>query len=1254
MRDDRIRGWALSINWPSRERGWSIALTASALLAAAFSIAPDSARAQSFTWGGTGSTTSTSAYGTATNWSNPPTGAPPVFSTQSAIFGATGSATVTIGAGPMLPDSWTFTSNAQSYTISGNEVDFDVAGATGGLINNANAGQTIAISSNINGSVLGVQVQQLGNSTLVLSGANGYTGGTVISAGTVQVTNANSVGTGTVTLDNGGTFQLQSGTVGFTNNFAINAGGGTIDNHGGVLTISGVISDGTGAGLLTLIGTAVTELSGVNTYTGGTLVNGTTLVVSNNSSVGTGAVTLSNNAIFQADGLSDLTFANNFKLTGSNVIDANGTTLTIAGNISGTGSVEYANGGGPSFHAPGTVVLLGASSYTGGTLICSCTTLQLGDGTHTASIVGDITNEGKLDIVNANTSAITSIDNFGGTTTFRSGTSAGNIAITNEFLGETDFKGNSTAGNATIINVGGFSSGVTTFSNSASAGNANITNQDGSSTVFLGNSSAGNAVITNQSAGLSGFPGTLFGTTHNISLPGLGFFGNSTAGNATIINNGSDGVVAFGFPASYVAGHHLGFSADTATAGNANIVNSNGGNLEFNSFTTAGNATITTLGGSGVAFGDNSTGGNARFITDGTGFVDFTQTIGPNSDHRITAGSIEGSGTYYIGAGNSLVVGSNNLSTTLTGKLADYDPCGCFGGPGPGSLEKVGNGMLTLSGPNTYTGPTTVNGGFLDVESSIAFSSLTTVNAGGALTGAGTVGNTRIATGGIFQPGNGFGTSATVHGTLAFQSGALYLVQINSTSSTFANVTGTASVDGNVGVAIDPSSTVMKKYMILQAGGGVSGAFSGVSTPSNFVGSITYDPTHAYLNLDLNYGAHNNLNVNQQNVANTLSNFFNSNGGISAVLASLTPSGLSQAAGEVATGTQQATFNAMNMFMQLLSDPFVSGRNGGTVTGGGAQPYSEEDGSLAYASRSAGSARDALARMPTKADVARNDPFDNRWSVWGSAFGGGANISGNAALGSNTADTRAFGLAAGADYRITPATIAGFALAGGGTNFSVNSFGSGRSDMFQAGALVRHTVGNAYVTGVLAYGAQDVSTDRTVAATGDHLQANFTTNVWSGRLEGGYRYVTPWMGITPYAAAQFTTLQLPAYAEQVVAGAGLAALSYNSQTVTDSRTEVGLRGDKSYALQNGMFSLRGRLAWAHDFNTDRTAATAFQALPGTFFIVNGAAVAHDSALTTASAEMKWLNGWAAALTFEGEFSDVYNSYAGKGVVRYTW
>jgi uncharacterized protein with beta-barrel porin domain len=345
----------------------------------------------------------------------------------------------------------------------------------------------------------------------------------------------------------------------------------------------------------------------------------------------------------------------------------------------------------------------------------------------------------------------------------------------------------------------------------------------------------------------------------------------------------------------------------------------------------------------------------------------------------------------------------------------------------------------------------------------------------------------------------------------------------------------------------------------------------------------------------------------------------------------------------------------MNLFLSLLTDPFVSGRGSNVTAGGGAQPYAEEDSSLAYAARRSGGARDALARMPTKAEVARNYLLDNRWSVWGSAFGGGADISGNAALGSNSANVRAFGFAAGADYRISPTTLAGFALAGGGTNFSVNGSGYGRSDMFQAGAFVRHTIGAAYVTGALAYGGQEVTTDRFVTSAGiDHLRAQFNSNAWSGRVEGGYRYATPWMGITPYAAAQFTTISLPAYAEQVIAGSGMFALNYNARDVTDPRTELGVRADRSFAMSNGILTLRGRLAWAHDYYTDRNITPVFQALPGTSFVVNGAAQAHDSALTTASAEMRWLNGWSAAATFEGEFSNVMNSYAGKAVLRYAW
>jgi autotransporter-associated beta strand protein len=1197
-------------------------VVASMLCAAAFAglFSSSPARAQSYTWGG--GTTFTTDYGAATNWSNPGS-APPIVPSQSAIFGSTGSASVVLG-GPIGPASWTFNANAQAYSISGANVLFGLAGASSGIFNNANTGVTISISNNIMEVVAGAaQVQQLGNSTLVLSGSNDYSGGTLISAGTVRATNTNSVGVGSVTL-NGGTFQAGAAGLIFYNDFNVNTAGGTVDNNGTELALAGNISNGNGStGVLQLIDStnssgSVVVLSGTNnTYTGGTNVVNTTVQVNNNSSVGTGTVTLEN-ADFQAEGSTNLTFTNNFKInntTFGSAIDAFGSRLTIAGNISdgnGPGMLNVLDSIGG-----GAVVLLGNNTYTGGTFICSCGTLQLGNATHTASIVGAVENEGLFNIVNANTSGITSITNDGGLTIFRNATSAGTMTITNLFGGETDFVGSSTAGSATIINNAGF----TVFLDASTAGNANISNHDATTAfgTFGGTdtSTAGHATIINDDGGVV-------------------FLAKTNAGTANITNINGSGVIF----------------EDHASAASATITNNSGSETVFNAFTTAANATIITNNDSATLFNDKSTGGAAQFITNGTGLVNFSGSVGPNGDGRITAGSIAGSGTYDIGVGNTLVVGGNNLSTTVSGVIADS--CGCT--PGSGSLEKVGAGTLILSGTNTYTGTTAVNGGVLQVDGSIASSSQTTVNAGGTLAGAGTVGNTTIASGGIFAPGNATpGSFINVAGNLAFQSGALYFVQLNSTTSSFANVTGTAALNGSVGASFAPGSTVMKQYLILSAAGGVSSGFAGVAAePGGLVGTVSYDPTHAYLNFALNFAAKYALTVNQQNVATTLGNFFNANGGIPLSFAALTPAGLTQASGELATGSQQATFDAMSQFLALLTDPFIAGRSG---AGGGAAatPFAEEGDASAYAASKSGAARDAFARIPTKADVARNDLFDPRWNVWGAAYGGGSNTSGNAALGSNSATARAFGFATGADYQVSPSTLAGFALAGGGTNFGVSSFGSGRSDLFQAGAFVRHTVGAAYVTAAAAYGWQDVTTDRTVTIAGvDQLHAEFNANAYSGRLEGGYRFATPWMGVTPYAAGQFTTYSLPAYAEQAISGANTFALNYAAKDVRASRSELGVRTDRSFAVPNGILTLRGRFAWAHDFDTDRDVTALFQTLPGASFVVNGAAQAHDSALTTASAEIKWHNGISLAGTFEGQFSDVTNSYAGKGVVRYSW
>ncbi len=559
--------------------------------------------------------------------------------------------------------------------------------------------------------------------------------------------------------------------------------------------------------------------------------------------------------------------------------------------------------------------------------------------------------------------------------------------------------------------------------------------------------------------------------------------------------------------------------------------------------------------------------------------------------------------------------------------------------------------MTILSGANTYTGPTTVDAGTLSVTGSIT--SDVTVNAGGVLSGSGTVGSVTVNAGGLLAPANPGGV-LTVHGNLTFATAGAYLVEINSSSADRVNVSGSAALGGNLLVALTGTSITRQPYLILNATSGITGTFAGVNNlPASLSATLSYTANNALLSLALDYNALGKLNANQQNVGNALANFFNSNGSIPVSYATLTPAALSQVAGEAATGSQQTTFQAMTQFITTLLDPFIGGRESTTSPSTSATPYADDSGANAYADSGAKRSereRAAYAAVFTKAPL--RQVYDPHWSVWASGFGGSQTTDGNATTGSNSVTSRIFGVAAGADYLLSPRTIAGFALAGGGTNFSVANSGSGRSDLFQAGGYIRHTAGAAYVSAALAYGWQDVTTDRPVMA--DKLHAEFNANALSGRVEGGYRFATQSMGITPYAAGQFTSFWLPAYAESAVLGRNAFALAHGSQSVTDTRAELGVRTDRSFALATGLLTLRGRLAWAHDFDPDRVAAATFQALPGASFVVNGAAQASDSALTTASAEMKWRNGWSAVTTIEGEFSHVTASYAGKGVVRYAW
>ncbi|MBR1213815.1 autotransporter domain-containing protein [Bradyrhizobium sp. JYMT SZCCT0180] len=826
--------------------------------------------------------------------------------------------------------------------------------------------------------------------------------------------------------------------------------------------------------------------------------------------------------------------------------------------------------------------------------------------------------------------AISVSNNMTGGTLSQAGASALTISGTSIFATTSV-----TAG--TLINTGSLTSAVTngaTFTNSGTLTGA-VTNGG----TFNANGGAINGAISNTN-------------TFNVN--------GTVAATSTVTNTGGlVDVVAGSFTGVTTLTNTFGgfvFVRAGATLGANSIMNGNTSDLRI--FGTLTATTITNHGNinsmlpGSVINGDltNNSGGvnlmgaiNGAIVNNGNGPFTVTGNLAGNG----TTTSFTNNGTARLEVNNGDFTGI----TTLTNNSTHAVGISISAGRTLGAISLVNAAGATIGNLGTITTNSTINDGTISGAYAMV---------AGTLSGVGNTQNLSV-NGGTFAPGNGApGASMTVTGSFVFQSAATYLVQINPSAASFTAVTGAATLNGGtVSANYANGNYIAKRYTIVTAAGGLSGTFGSIvntNLPGGFQSSLSYDASNAYLNLALTFvpPPGTGLSTNQKNVGNAIVNFFNTTGGIPLVFGALTPAGLTQISGETGTGSQQSTFNAMNQFMGVLMDPFIAGRGDAAIAGGNVPGYADEE-ALAYAAKKR-NPNDALAAIHTKAPSMA--PFQQRWSVWAAGFGGSQTTDGNNATGSNAATSRIYGTAIGADYRFSPFTIAGFSLAGGGTSFSVANNGTGRSDLFQAGAFIRHNIGAAYLSGALAYGWQDVTTDRTVTVAGiDQLRARFNANAWSGRAEGGYRFVAPvigGVGFTPYAAGQFTTFELPAYAEGVISGANTFALAYGAKSVTDTRSELGLRTDKSFAMQSAILTLRGRVAWAHDFNPDRGIGATFQTLPGASFFVNGAAQAANSALVTASAETRWTNGWSTAATFEGEFSNVTRSYAGKGVVRYAW
>jgi outer membrane autotransporter protein len=524
-----------------------------------------------------------------------------------------------------------------------------------------------------------------------------------------------------------------------------------------------------------------------------------------------------------------------------------------------------------------------------------------------------------------------------------------------------------------------------------------------------------------------------------------------------------------------------------------------------------------------------------------------------------------------------------------------------------------------------------------------------------------------VAAGGTLMPGQPLGT-LNVAGSVTFNPSSIYAVSIAPGANARTTITGAPGTlvinGGSVLVTAQLGRYNATTDTIASATGGRSGTFASLAFagPFTYSGSATlsYDANDVFLDLGAGsviFATPAGANLNQRNVLDGI------NG---AILAGAAPppqfqnlgglpgatflGALTQLSGEAGAGFSQGAFQAGNQFLGLMVNPFLDGRFGDGGGFGAASGFAaEEPPALPQAAAAFASALPVKAAAPAS--------FDNRYGVWGSAFGGTGSVSGDPILGSHTTTASAYGFAAGVDYRMTPDTTVGFALAGGGTNWGLDAgLGGGRSDMFQAGLYGSQRWGAAYLSGALAYNFHDVTTNRTVSVAGtDRLTADFRANGIGARIEGGYRFAVPIIGVTPYAAAQVQAIALPGYGETAASGSAQFALNYAAQTATQTRGELGAWFDKNlFAARGALVTFYGRAAWAHDFGDTTRASAIFQALPGSNFVVNGAAPKPDSALTTAGAQYRLANGWSFLAKFDGEFSSTTSIYTGTGMVRKVW
>jgi uncharacterized protein with beta-barrel porin domain len=835
------------------------------------------------------------------------------------------------------------------------------------------------------------------------------------------------------------------------------------------------------------------------------------------------------------------------------------------------------------------------------------------------------------------------------------------LAVTNNFGATIQGTfGIQALGNATVVNSG-LITGLT-----GGGGGEGIDSLATPSQLNVTNNATG--VITGDAAGINAVSAVVF-NSGTISAPGLGGIGVNA--NTLVLTNFASGLITGdGFGVS-------GSQTPTLTITNLGTISSTGLGgvaVEGNTVTLVNSGSISSATGSGgqaVNLASGSITNNAGGTISGDVGI-----LASGNTSIFNAGTITGNGgtaITFFGGGNTLTLAPGSvINGTAQGFGADTFQLGGTGTAsfdasllltqysGYATFNKVDASTWMLTGTNATAMPWNVNAGTLEVDGTLVNATMT-VNAGGTLAGTGTVGSVTVNGGGTLAAGSAANRTGAlaVSGNVTFNPASIYLVTINGSANSAVSATGSATLSGAAQVAVASGSaiTVGHTYTILTASGGVNGTFDPNVRFGAFQGTLKYDADDVFLTFSLVKLAPllpPGAPIDIVDVAKAIDAFGGTLPGGFLGLLSLSPAqienALGQLSGELGTGAQLAGFQLMDQFMLLLLDPLADGHGAGI----GPLPFAPA-GQPATFTPEVANAYASVLKAPA-APITAYGP----WRAWGAAYGGTNSITGDPVVtGSHDVRTTAGGFAAGLDYRVSPDTVLGIALAGAATGWDVSAgLGSGHSDAFQAGAYAKHQFGEAYVAGALAFANYWASTTRTVTVAGaDTLKADFDAQSFGGRLEGGWRLhpLAAAITVTPYAAIQAQSFRLPGYSETAASGSPQFALSYAGQTSTATRAELGSWLARNVQLASGDTAvLFGRVAWAHDRFGNLAVTPSFLALPGASFIVDGAVPPADLALITAGAEWRSRGNWSVMGRFDGEFGNGQQTYTGTARVRYAW